>query len=237
MRRLSCASVRRRLSAFHDGELSRAARAAVHEHLEACLPCATDAEVLHDLGDQLRGALPLGRCRFEETVSLKEKVVSQVQAERQQFLLAQLGRLFEDLHLVWAGVGATCATVACVAVMLGLLHFASPERGDSLAGVMATIGYSEIELPRVDQKAIMPAILVSDVPNDMDMMFTLSGTVTREGRLTGLEMLESSDESSVAERLVLDDVRGARFVPAQVDGAPVAVNMVWMLTRMTVRGS
>jgi hypothetical protein len=36
---------------------------------------------------------------------------------------------------------------------------------------------------------------------------------------------------------VLDDVRGARFVPAQVGGAPVAVNMVWMVTRMTVRGS
>jgi hypothetical protein len=237
MTRLTCASVRRRLSAFHDGETTPGERTAIHEHLQGCLTCATEAEMFQDVGDQLRLAMQWSRCGLDDKVSVKEKVVGQLQAERQQSALAQLGRLFEDLHLVWAGVGATMATVVCVAVMVGLLHFASAERGDSLAGVISALDYSTMELPRVDQKAIMPAILISDVPSDIDSNFTVAGIITREGRLTNLEMLATSDESAVAERLVLDDVRGARFVPAQVGGAPVAVNMVWMVTRMTVRGS
>jgi hypothetical protein len=236
MRGLTCRGVGRRLSAFHDGELGLGDRLAVRVHLETCRACAVKLQRFHELGEELRGLVPVARLSVEQAVSLKELVIGQVQAERDESVGARFGRMFEDMHLVWAGVGATFASVACSVIMLGLLQFAGPERGDSLAGILSALTYPEIQLPRVVDTA-MPTILVTETPGDDELVFALSGIVTREGRLTDVEMLSATEHAVPAVPGVLDDVSSARFEPARFDGAPVAVSMIWLLARTEVRGS
>ena len=76
-------------------------------------------------------------------------------------------------------------------------------------------------------------------------VFALSAVVTREGRVANYEVLlserasvrrhdaavETGDVSSV-----VNAVKQSRFAPAQgLDGEPVAVNVVWVLARTTVK--
>ena len=63
----------------------------------------------------------------------------------------------------------------------------------------------------------------------------MAGVVTREGRITGLRVLRAtgSDEEQRQELARLES--SVRFVPASFDGAPVAVSLVWLVERMTVR--
>ena len=82
----------------------------------------------------------------------------------------------------------------------------------------------------------MPTILVTETPGDDELVFALAGVVTREGRLTDVEMLSATEHAVSAVPGVLDDVTSARFEPARFGGAPVAVNMVWLLARTEVRG-
>lgn len=235
MREPTCRSVGRQLSAFHDGELSLVDRLAVRLHLENCRACAAQVEDLHELGGELRELVLLARLSAEEAVSLKETVVGQVQAERHESVPARLGRMFEDMHVIWAGIGATFASVACGVIMVGILHSAA-QRGDSLAGILSALCYPDIQLPRVVDNTAMPTILVTETPGDDELVFALAGVVTREGRLTDVEMLSATEHAVSAVPGVLDDVTSARFEPARFGGAPVAVNMVWLLARTEVRG-
>jgi hypothetical protein len=91
---------------------------------------------------------------------------------------------------------------------------------------------------------------LDSIPGD-EAVFALAAVVTREGRVANYEVLmseraagagsvrrhdtavETDDVSSV-----LNAVKQSRFAPAQgSDGAPVAVNMVWVLARTTVKAS
>ena len=44
------------------------------------------------------------------------------------------------MHLVWIALASTAATFLCGAIVLGMLHFASPERDDSLRAMIAVDG-------------------------------------------------------------------------------------------------
>ena len=54
MKLLTCAAVRRRLTAFHDSELSAHEQLSVAAHLDGCPPCAAEAAALDQLGAALR---------------------------------------------------------------------------------------------------------------------------------------------------------------------------------------
>jgi TonB family protein len=71
-----------------------------------------------------------------------------------------------------------------------------------------------------------------------EAMVMLAAVVTREGRVSNVELIGSKwvgTENGEAD--VLDAVSKARFEPARQDGLPVAVNMVWMMTHTTVRAT
>lgn len=95
-----------------------------------------------------------------------------------------------------------------------------------------------------------------------DAVFALAAVVTREGRIANYELLQSeryellrserveSRRHTAAtqreEMVLLNTVSRSRFAPAYAlrldsrqahDGAPVAVNMIWLLARTTVKGS
>jgi hypothetical protein len=241
MKLLTCASVRRRLTAFHDRELPVEDLVAVGAHLDGCPACADQAAELARLGDLLRAALPGDR---SDLSGLQASVLERVHAERELSWEARVERLREEAHLVWIGLAAALATFVCGTLIFGMLHFAARARSDSLAGLIAALASPgsdlnpvrpspSVTLPQVSEEAI-PAVLVH-APLEDDAVLALAAVVTREGRVGGLEVLAThGDRREIHE--VLDALSRARFEPARYAGSPVAVNLVWLLAHTTVRG-
>jgi hypothetical protein len=247
MRHMVCASVNRVLEAYHDGELPVEQQIVVETHLSECYACAAEAKSLRQLRDALRATADVTSIETIESslAGISAEVISRVKAERHESLPARVGRMFEDLHLVWAGVAATSATVTCAAIVAGVLYFAPAERGDSLAGVIAALAAPgsdrnpmvlddrRINLPRFELQPSMPTMPA--VKGDADVTLAVSGIVTQDGRIAFPSLL-SSPYSSADDQRLIHAVSGARFEPATRGGAPVAVNFVWLLERTTVRG-
>ena len=161
--------------------------------------------------------------------------------------------LFDDRHILYAGLGAAGATVACLVIMLSMMRFGTSERSDSLAGMMNVLSVPSpeehllvIRPVVVDARVMMPRALDSTFADGDfgDGVLALSGVVTAEGRVSNLAVLDASGNSDVAmaasdakryESLV-DMVSRARFEPVMKEGSPVAVNMVWFVANTTVRG-
>jgi hypothetical protein len=241
-----CASVNRVLEAYHDGELPVEQQIVVETHLGECYVCAAEAKSLRQLRDALRATADVTSSDTVEAslASISSAVISRVKAERHESLPARVGRMFEDLHLVWAGLAATTATVTCAAIVAGVLYFAPAERGDSLAGVISSLAAppgsdrnpivlsEHMALPRFELQPTMPTI--SSVKGESpDVALAVSGVVTQDGRIAFPSLLSSPYSMADDQRLILA-VSGARFEPATRDGAPVAVNFIWLLERTTV---
>lgn len=256
MKPLTCRAARRRLQAFHDQELSISDQIRVAGHLEWCEECAAGLEELRLLRTTIRvmtrGRLP---ALADESMSLQRTVLSQVQAERDASFLARARHLFDDLHLVYAALGAAVATTVCLVIMLTMMRFATIGRPDSLAAivnVLADPGSDANPVP-LDARLLMPPALLdgtfstvaSSQSTSGDAVLTLSGVVTREGLIQNLALLSTTDrvarpsapgEAELVEGL-LDAASHARFDPARVAGLPVAVNMVWLVAHTTVHAS
>lgn len=256
MKPLTCASARRRLQAFHDGELSVADQIAVASHLEWCDECSEAFEELQTVGTVLRMALP-GRTALEGDahVTFPAAVVNRMKAERTVSWSVRLQLMFEDAHLVYAGGAAAVAAVVCVVVMLGMMRFVNDTpRPDSLAALihLLTPGSNQNPVaPRPDvlmPKSLDEAFVTGSgldawsVGGSDDAAFMLAAVVTREGRVENLELLRQTGEEVAATESqavadLMDAVSRARFEPASVEGLPVAVNMVWLVAHTTVRGT
>ncbi len=252
MRAGACRSVRRQLSAYRDGELPVAEQIAVEAHLRACETCAGAVAEFDQIGTLIRRriASEVGR---QPPAGLAATVVSRTKAEREQSLRGWTERVFEDMHFVWAGLGAAGATLACLAIVFGIFYYATRERPDSLGGVMAAMaipaGSNENPL-QVDGRMMMPSATNGDafpeavLPDEDESVFALAASLTREGRIANLELLHAeatggNPRSAQREREILtllDSISKARFEPARYGNAPVAVNMVWLYTQLTVRG-
>lgn len=245
MTRLSCAAVRRLLTPYHDGELELYQQVAVQAHLRTCPACAAERRALRDLGEALRQAAAAHA--GDDAEVLGRQVLARLQYERQMTWSRRVDRWLDDLHLVWAAVGATAATLICVAAVLGLLRAGAHRQPASMAaviGAMAHPGSNEnpvrldsrrMLLPRSDPDAPMLPLML----NRDDAVVALWAVVTREGRVTGLELLPQEARLPIAESAMgalLDAAAQARFEPARAGGAPVAVNMVWLLAQTRVVG-
>jgi len=243
-----CSPFRDLLEAYHDGELPVGEQIAVESHVAACAACSATIGELRALRVRLHGELD---GKLDVTVDpaldrVAQSVVSRIKAERHESLFARVNRMFEDLHLVWAGLAGSTATATCVAIVAAVLHFAPPERADSLAVLLSEPGTNRnpvrmdyrTELPRVDERNVMDAMLVEPPAafSGPSQTFTVAGVVTQEGRLSQASLVESGGYGGTEARRMMDMVSAARFQPAQRDGAPVAVNLVWLLERTTVRG-
>ena len=243
---LSCAAVRRRLPAFHDRELAVAEQIAVEAHLYDCPPCTRDLRELQEVGDALRMAV--APAPSEDWTGLRSGVISRMRAEADESWTARARRAFDDLHLVWIALASTAATFVCAGTVLSMLHFASPERQDSLAAAIAVqaapLGSdlnparldSWLSVPSVPQHGVVYATLESsDVKGEL--FLPLSAVVTREGVVSGLELLNNNEEydPQTVKELVAALSRG-RLEPAQFGSTPVAVNLVWLVAHTTVKG-
>jgi len=198
MKALTCAATRRRLHAFHDGELSVRDQIAVAAHLDWCDACARALDDFQVIGVALRRSTSR-RASFsaDDQVSLRASVVDRMRAERTVSLTSQVQLMFDDLHLVYAGAAAAVAALVCVVVMLGMMRFATSVRPDSLAALVGllTPGSNQNPVAVRDHvqmpKALNPAFSTSS-PADGgdDAAFALAAVITREGRVANLELLQ-----------------------------------------------
>ncbi len=267
MKMLTCSATRRRLQAFHDGELPLSDRIAVDAHLEQCEACASSLAELQVLRSVVRSA-SRERMTFsdEDDHGFQRSVVSRLIAEQSVSLSSRVPDMFEDMRLVYAGLGATVAAMACVLMMLNVMRSVTEDRQtNSLAAIvknMAAAGASQrllkpiassrpvVEAARLLLPRSSGATFAADsdadvILHDVDAEFALTGVVTSQGRVVNLELVHASNGQPVApgtdEARALQKLMGAvarnRYAPARVNGLPVAVNKVWLVAHTTVHGS
>ena len=254
MKALSCAAARRRLQAFHDEELGVVDQIAVSAHVEECASCAADLADLRDVRTVLHG-LVSDRLALthEEAAVFNTTVLSRLTAENDASFVTHVRELFDDMHFVYAGLGAAGAAVACVIIMLSMMRFATAERPDSLAAIVNVLA-TPLECESGNEAGDAAACRArweerwaerfqrANESAEQDAIFTLEAVVTHQGRLSNLATLRggrqqrSSDQVKLIEGL-LDVVSRARLDFPPITQAPAASNMLWLVERATVRAS
>ena len=256
MTELTCMAVRQRLAAFHDDELPVQQRIAVQSHVSVCEGCLAELQERYQaVGTALKLAAAPGPA--DDWTGLTPGVISRMRAEANQTWMARLARTFDDMHLVWIGLAATAGTLVCGAVVLGLLHFASPERADSLRAlitVMAAPAGSNLNPANLDDLMMSTVqmlpprpIQAPTVPRDGvvraslersgtegDMMAAFSAVITREGNISGVELLADTGRRRQVEQLI-NEISAGRLEPARNGTDTVAVTCVWLVEHMTVK--
>lgn len=239
-----CTDVRERLEAFNDGELSVDERIAIQNHLEDCVSCHLTAQEIDAVGRSLRDMAADTVERLpEEPLQISSRVVERLRVEEEFSIRSQVAVLFQDMHLVWAGLGATVATMICVIGSASVLHAANQQRPDSLASVISILanpGSNENPL-RLNYEMSAPRA-VTDAAIKMaeeDGEYALSAVVSREGRVQGVEVINQSppaNKTRAAVNAMLNEAYRVQFAPATARGDAVAVSMVWLVSNTTVKG-
>jgi len=236
----ACIDVRERLEAFHDGELSIDEQVAIQQHLVECSSCSATAGELTMVGSILRDwAAVADEDLPVEHLRISAHAIERLKVEEKFSLRAQITEWFQDMHLVWAGLGASVATAICIVGSASVLHAANQERPNSMArviSVLASPGSNDNPL-RLNYEMMAPRA-ASDVAIEVsgeDTEYALSAVVSREGRVQGVEMInEPSDRTGV--NAMLNEAYRMKFAPATARGDAVAVSMVWLVSNTTVKG-
>jgi hypothetical protein len=236
----ACRDVREHLEAFHDGELSIDDRVAIQEHLGLCGSCNMAAGELTELSARLREfSGVVTEQQPVEPLRISSNVVERLKVEERFSIRAQIAEWFQDMHLVWAGLGASAATAICVIGSASVLHAANQERPNSMARVIAVLaspGSNDNPL-RLNYEMMAPRA-ATDATLELsgeDAEYALSAVVSREGRVQGVEMINKpADRQGV--NAMLNEAYRMKFAPATARGDAVAVSMVWLVTNTTVKG-
>lgn len=253
---LDCHAAQELLEAFVDGEIAVPEQVALESHLRWCSVCAARVEDVQLIGASLRltsCALRVADEADDSLTSVQSEVLTRIQTEREQSFVAQVRDMCTDMRFFWPAVGASVALTACLCVAAAVVSVTSDKNPDSLAGmiqVLANPGSDQNPMRLDGAMAAPPRSLggsgLESIPGD-EAVFALAAVVTREGRVSNYEVL-MSERASVRRHdtavetgdvsSVVNAVKQSRFTPAEaVAGAPVAVNMVWVLARTTVKAS
>jgi len=239
----TCSFVRRRLSAFHDGELTIREQIAVEAHLRECPQCRAEVAQLRAVGDALRVVLTPD-VRRDELAGLSAGVVSRLRVEREESLAGWASRVFDDMHLVWAAFGAAGATVVCLALMVGMFYLGVRQRPDSLSALLTAMASpgSDANPVSPDPRMLLPRssnpddILPASIIEGQDeTTVTVSTVISQDGRIKRFSVLGAGNTDPRDMASILSGISKARFEPARYGKSPVAVNMVWMVAHLTVR--
>jgi len=244
MKPLSCASARRRLQAYHDGELGVPEQIAVGAHLEWCDECAAtvaDLGALRSAFHQIAASRPA--LAHEQVAVFTSNVVSRLKAEDDASLLTHVRMIFDDMHFIYAGMGAAAAALACVVVLLGMIRFTAKEQPDSLAGIVSVLAIPAECEPGIDLvEGSGCARWVERVQRanewaEQDAVFSLEEVVTRHGHLANFAMLRAGRRATSEQRQLieglLETVSRSRLDSGQPQRLPAAV----LLARETVRAN
>ncbi len=262
---VDCVFAQKHLEAFVDRELQVNDEVLVESHLRWCTTCAARVEDLQAIGLVVRSRarreprpLPCDR----DFSSMRAELLRMADAERNRSFesrLREIGRRCADLRFVWPAVGASEAVALCFGLAETMWRATAEQQPASLAAMiesMADPGSDRNPLrldgamlvPRVlnNQGAVAHAVLDQD-GTENDEVFAVAAVVTRDGKIGTYELLEAGtnaagqrtrghDQEGVAD--LLDAVRQSRFAPAQGPGGrTVAVNVVWLFAKTTVKAS
>jgi hypothetical protein len=251
---MGCDSVRELLDGFVDGELDIDEQVAVETHLRWCRTCSLRVEDMQLIGSALRLRSHALRAESEPAAAaIPSDVLMRVRAERDQSFAVQLRGLFVDRRLLWPALGATIAVFVCIYGVFGVMQLAREEQPHSLAAMLDLLAHpgSDENPLRLDNHISVPRVIdhgvsLGTLPED-EAIFAVATVVTREGKIANYELLEwqrstvrrrasAAQASDVAALSAA--VKQSRFTPAQEPGGrTVAVNMVWLIARTTVKGS
>jgi Putative zinc-finger len=248
---MSCAEVRRELSAYHDEELSIGERIAIADHLENCPGCSVEADDLMAMRDALQAGHHSDQVAWGPMLArLQSDVVTRLAAEERVAFATWARELVEDRRRVLTTVASM--VVACVLVVFGLCQLSrgTVEHPDSLQALLeheqkvwAARAEMPVMLPRVNPDTMMPVAMVNQGDDD-ESLSAFSALVTSDGQLAQLELLEEQSETPAAKHAshkqlesdLMAAAATASFQPArQAAGGPVALNVVWVVTHRTVR--
>jgi hypothetical protein len=235
----SCSVVRRRLAEYHDGELTIEDRVGVQTHLRSCTGCRAESEEFGAVGPLLRASVAERAHLLDshDLDGLASGVVSRLKAEDDESLPRTFERMFEDLHLVWAALGGAAATLACLAITVGLIYFCNrTERPDSLAAIIDALSSEPVQMDArtmtMPRPSYYDSLVAAPPPVTHDEeLWALNTTITKQGRVIDVELISSDPAPSS----VMDGATRSRFEPARYGDAPVAVKMVWLFAHLTVR--
>ena len=240
---LTCVAVRRRLPAFYDRELPIPDQIAIESHISGCPPCAGELEDIRELGDVLRCAAAPGPA--DDWTGLQSGVISRMRAEAHEAWTARTRRMFDDMHLVWIGFASAVATLVCGMLALGAVQFASPERDDSLAAMIAVISAPSgsdlnpvkndqfLQVPTVPERGAIEFVLAQPVSRE-ELVLALNAVVMQDGTVSGLSVIGTEPHPREFSP-ILRALSSARLEPGRLGTSPVAVNLVWLLAHTTVK--
>jgi hypothetical protein len=247
MKPLTCASTRRRLQAFHDGELAVTEQIAVSAHIDWCDGCAGLLDDYRVVGSALQALAP-GRAMLsrDEAGVYISAVVSRMQAEEDASLFSTIRLMFEDMHLVYAGLGAATATAICVVIMLGMMRFATTDRPDSLAAVMTVLATplecdsgNDITDASGCRARWNERFARANEWDEQEAVFALEAVLMQHGRLANLEALRRArHHPAIGDLQVIEDlldvVSRSRLDPRL---ATRLATPIWLYEQTTVRAS
>jgi hypothetical protein len=248
MKPLSCAAARRRLQSFHDRELSVRDQIAVGSHLEWCDHCAAALAELCEVRSALQVcAASRPTLSHEEAAAFNAGVVNRLKAEDDMAFFTRVRGMFDDMHFVYAGLGAAAAALACMVIVLGMMRFAADERPDSLAAIVNVLA-TPLECDSVTDLGETLACRErwaerfqrANASAGHDAVFTLEALLTRQGRLPNLPMLRMGRHSAVSQveliEGLLDVVSRSRLDAAQ-PMLPGTAQVLLLVERATVRAN
>jgi hypothetical protein len=193
--------------------------------------------------------------------AMQSEVLARVDTEYEQSLSVRVQNLFSDMRLWWPALGATVAVALSVGLASGVWQATSAEQPASLAAMIENLADpgsnrnpqrldAAMYLPRVlDDGVAFEGLLAQDAgEGHQDEVVAVAATVTREGKMSDYALLEQAGARHVLRpggaaadnemQGLLHAVRQSRFAPAQRPGRQVvAVNMVWLFARTTVKAS
>lgn len=251
---IGCETARELLDAFVDGELPVADQVMVESHLRWCTTCSARVEDMSIIGAAVRigSAAGVRTAKLDDRMfaALQDDVLSRVSAERDQSFGVRFREMFEDMHLLWPALGACCAVLICLAGASTVLYATSEEHPESLAALITTMSDRSDPL-LLDNTIMRPRAIdagaMLDVQDD-EAAVTVAAVVSSEGEIADFALVQSEREVVAARHdlsrhqreiaNLMHQVKQARFEPAQaLTGRKVAVNMVWLFARTTVKGN
>ena len=248
---MMCTTVVDLLEPLHDGELAIDEQVRVENHLALCAACHATARELREVREMMSAALAATRASRSSwratSTRCRSRWSSQVRSEREASWPVQFARAFEDLHFVYAGLGAMSATVSCVAAIGG-------------AALLRAGAARRLAVRRCWRRWPRPARTATRSAST-SAWSCRGSTTTTSTSLEGLPEIgdAASDGAGRGRRAdagrrgragvvpagqgrrrarAARDARGvddARFRPAQRHGSPVAVNLIWLFEQTTVR--
>jgi len=251
---VGCEVARPLLSEFVDGELPVSEQVLVEAHVRVCRDCAAHVEDLLVVGCGLRYAAPTTPAIDLDI--MVGQISERVRAEQAMSWPVWFRQLREERRVVWALAGATCGVVLCALLTAAVVIGLEMQTANSLAAVMRVLASpgSDQNPLQLNAGMLPPRLTIpvyaDDAPElsalEDDVVFAIAGTVTRQGKFRDYALLQEPARSEheghrlsgeAGDAFMERAVSRLRFAPAQAGGEPVAVNLVWVVARTTVRGS